>query len=374
MFLHGGYLGIHVPQKYRSVSHLPQKHIKENEHKSHQPRSESALLMESFMLSILEPDNCLEYDPDGCHPAYTRLRIIDRHAFMRYCGEDTNCIEESGGHHWLNTRRLNEKLQELFNSHRLSAFERTTGISGPAGQADGGLTDIVPTLIGSAPLNAIDSYVLRSRSSWPSQIQLQEVKHLPMCSVLVGHQKSPMGARVSSSPGELILISKLSKSIKQGYIAAKYTLKHFLKKYRQQSETDDGRSHVGSYHLKTTLLYYLEKNPPHQIRSSFGMMKDLLQDLNIYVISRHLPNYFLSECNLLDTVGPDQLVIARKAICDILLDPVAAVLKCPSMPNQIYGDISPDDLVKAFRQVAARPSHEQGWEDLLRLLSCLDGS
>ena len=293
---------------------------------------------------------------------------------MRYCGEDTNCIEESGGHHWLNTRRLNEKLQELFNSHRLSAFERTTGISEPAGQADGGLTDIVPTLIGSAPLNAIDSYVLRPRSSWPSQIQLQEVKHLPMCSVLVGHQKSPMGARVSSSPGELILISKLSKSIKQGYIAAKYTLKHFLKKYRQQSETDDGRSHVGSYHLKTTLLYYLEKNPPHQIRSSFGMMKDLLQDLNIYVISRHLPNYFLSECNLLDTVGPDQLVIARKAICDILLDPVAAVLKCPSMPNQIYGDISPDDLVKAFRQVAARPSHEQGWEDLLRLLSCLDGS
>ena len=222
---------------------------------------------------------------------------------------------------------------------------------------------------------AVDDYIQRSRGQWPPQDQLDEIQQLPMCLVLVGSKESnhpDQEARVSWSPAEIILICKLPNIIKQGLIASKFTFKSAIKIIRGENVTTGGRSHVGSYHLKTTLLHRLEKTPPHQINSPFCLMINLLHDLQGYLIRGTLPHYFISECNLLTTIVHDQRQIALEAIPAVVSDPVKTLVKCPSEPDEIYGDVCPDDLVSAFRRVSADPSCDKSQEALAMLLYQLD--
>ena len=223
---------------------------------------------------------------------------------------------------------------------------------------------------------AVDDYLQRSRGEWPPQDQLDEIQQLPLCLVLVGSKESDNPdheARASWSPAEMILISKLPSIIKQGFIAIKFTFKSAIKIIRDGNVTADGRSHVGSYHLKTTFLHHLEKTPPHKIYSPFCLMINLLHDLQRFLISGTLPHYFIQECNLLTTIGPDERQLALKAIKAVLSDPVKSIIKCPSKPNEIYGDdICPNDLVSGFRCVSADSSCDKSREDLVMLLSQLD--
>ena len=235
--------------------------------------------------------------------------------------------------------------------------------------------DVVPTLLANAAHPAVDDYLLRSRGEWPPQDQLYKIQQLRMCLVLVGSKDSDnpdQEARVSWSPGEMILISELPNIVKQGFIAAKFTFKSVINIIRDGNVTTDGRSHVGSYHLKTTLLHHLEKTPPRKINSPFRFMINLLQDLQRFLISGTLPHYFIQECNLLTTIRQDERQIAIKAIQTVLSDPVKNIIKCPSKPNEIYGDICPDDLVSAFHCVSADPSCEKNRHAFAMLLSQLD--
>ena len=170
----------------------------------------------------------------------------------------------------------------------------------------------------------------------------------------------------------MLLISKLPKIIKQGIITAKYAFKHRAKIYRDDSAIGDGRSRVGSYHLKTTLLNHLEKESPSKINSAFHVMMSVFQDLYTYLTNGNLPHYFFPECNLLATVGYDERQIALQAIQDIISDPITTILQCPSEPTEIYGDIYPYELVTAFHGVCNDPCCEQSWEDLVQLLFRLD--
>ena len=224
------------------------------------------------------------------------------------------------------------------------------------------------------PHPAMKDYLKRPRGEWPPKEQLDEVQQLPMSLVLVGSKESQnpdKEARNSWSAGEILLISKLPKIIKQGLIAAKCTFKHRVKIYRG-GEIPDGRSHIGSYHLKTTLLNLLEKTPPSKYNSAIEVMMNLFQDLRMYIKTGNLPHYFLPECNLLATVGRNEQQIALQAIQNIVCDPISSVLKCPSKSTEIYGDICSDDVVAAFRQVSTHPRCERSWGELIQLLSRLD--
>ena len=193
--------------------------------------------------------------------------------------------------------------------------------------------------------------------------------------VLVGSKEShnpDRQSRDSWSGGELLLISKLPKLIKKGLIAAKCTFKYLIKRHRDGNVIGDGRSHVGSYHMKTTLLNLLEKTPPSNFHSAFQVMMNVFQDFSNYIENGYLPHFFLPECNLLATVGCNEQQIALKIIQDIFCDPTAAILKCPSEPCGIYGDISADVLVAAFHRISTHPSCERSWEHLFQLLSRLD--
>ena len=240
----------------------------------------------------------------------------------------------------------------------------------------GAVIDVVPTLVANAAHLAIDDYLQRSRGEWPPQDQLDEIQQLPICLVLVGSKESDhpdQEARASWSPAEMILISKLPNIIKQGFTATKFTFKSAIKIIRDGNVTREGRSHVGSYHLKTTLLHHLEKTPPHKINSPFCLMINLLYDLQGYLMKDTLAHYFLQECNLLTTIGHDERRIALEAIRVVLTDPIKTIIKCPSKPNQIYGAvICPNDLVSAFRYVSADPSCKKGREAFAIILSQLD--
>ena len=100
----------------------------------------------------------------------------------------------------------------------------------------------------------------------------------------------------------------------------------------------------------------------------------LLSDLDGYLTAGNLPHYFLSECNLLATVGPEERLLARDVIQHILSDPLRAILTCPTDPVEIYGGVQPDTLVAAFRQLSSDPTSVSSREHLLWLLRRLDNT
>ena len=74
--------------------------------------------------------SCLEYAPEGCPPAYTRLREINIEELPPIYAE---FFEEEDGHHWLKTNRLSEQMQQFYNL--VATYPATpASSSGPAGQ------------------------------------------------------------------------------------------------------------------------------------------------------------------------------------------------------------------------------------------------
>ena len=85
----------------------------------------------------------------------------------------------------------------------------------------------------------------------------------------------------------------------------------------------------------------------------------------------NLPRYFLAECNLLETVVDDERVLHARFIAKILSDPLNSILTSPTDPQEIYGEVRPDDLVTAFRDVSSHHTLEQ-YQNLSRLLVRVD--
>ena len=342
MLLFGERLGVHVPQ-----GGLPHK------------------------------DCCMLFRPDGCPPGYMKLEIIDS-ATLRHLGKingAAGCIDVSDGREWFNTCNLQSQLIAFANGTGLDHELRVTSIKGPAGQTGIGWMEYVSTLITNAPHPAMLDYLNRDRDGWPSQQELGAIQQLPMLLVLTGHMNSEFRnneARLSLSPAEMKLAWGLSRELMWACIASKYVLKRFIADLRGPDEAGDGRSRVGSYHIKITFLRHLEKRHPSKITSPFDLMFDLLRDLDGCLEDGKLPHYFLPDCDLLETVGSEERHIARQAIRNILYDPVAAILTSPTQPHEIYGNVHPDTLVTAFRDVLKEPTCSSKQHYLMQLLVRLD--
>ena len=335
MNLSGGPLGVHVPQGH----HHPGRAV-------------------------------LKYRPEGCPPAYCKIEVTDVQGLMGVNVDgvqlDAECVHRSEGVAWLHTHNTLRQIQH------------GNDISGPAGQELGGALEYVPTLICSDHHPDMDQdYLHRPRRGWPSTQQLEVIKQSPKLLVLAGHKLSPpdqipLQARHSWSHCEMELIINLPLEIKQIYIAIKYVFKRLIKTFRGTDKAFDGRSTVGSYYLKTVFLRLLEKTPPTMIRSQFVFMICLLSDLDGYLKAGNLPHYFLPECNLLATVGPEERRLARDVIQHILSDPLRAILTSPANPSRIYGKVQPDTLVAAFRRLSSHLTNVSSREHLLWLLHHLD--
>ena len=323
-------------------------------------------------------ESCLQFSPQGCPAAYCKVQVTDIDGLRksRVCrgGEwcDESCVVTSDSSLVLHTYNAVRKMKASVRSTR----DNPT-VSGPASQSQDGTFEIVQTLTCSAPHPDLhEEFQTRKRGSWPPVSLIQYILQLPMLLVLVGHKRSPESefkqqARMSWSHLELKLIQELSESVRQGYIACKYVMKRFLEDHRGKNKAADGRSRVCSYHLKVVFLRFLEKRPPSQITSPFGLFLDLLRELDEYLKVGNLPHYFLAECNLLETVADDERGIARQVIANILSDPLNALLTSPTDPQQIYGEVRPDDFVNAFRGVSSHPTSEQ-YRKLSELLVRVD--
>ena len=311
---------------------------------------------------------CLDFRPEGCPPAYTKLLITDLGGLEEYT-RIGRCVHRSGGKTWLDTYRAVRAMKDSDET-----------ISGPAGQEQigGGTYDWVRTLVCNGPHpDMYQEFVNRPRQ-WPPAALISDLLKLPMLLVLVGHKLSPefhLQARISWSHLELKLIQELPESVRQGYIACKYVFKCFLKAHRGQNETGEGKetkNSVSSYYIKTTFLRYLEKTHPSMITSPFRLFLDLLHELDNYLKMGNLPHYFLPQCNLLETVEEGELRIAQQVIEEILSDPLNALLTSPTAPQEIYGEVHPDYLVSAFSRVFSHPTCDQSWRDLSDLLARVD--
>ena len=321
-------------------------------------------------------DPTLVYTPHGCLPAYCRLQVLDKERVLRAIVERSGrshlsvsapevqqCVVSESGRLWLHSQ------------HTLEVMQGDATISGPAAQRGGGLYDNVNSFVCSGPHPAMASYKERLRKHWPSTTLLGALEAQPMILVMVGPkdaQDSYLMFRVSRSTLETILISSLAHWVKQGYVSFKYTVKSILKSLRPKSSVGEGRSQVGSYHLKTVLLRHLEEHPPQQEGSPFQLMLDLCQDLQHYLLMGCLPHYFLPECDLIRTVGDEERQCALQAVSRVIADPLVAILQSPSAPGVIYGDQSPDDLSRCFSDVSCLPFCPERREGLKRLLCRLD--
>ena len=322
----------------------------------------------------------LVYAPHDCPPAYTRLQVLDKDMVLAgiiqqsyqstsltvYCPKAQQCVINRNGRLWLHSRHTIELIQNAI----------TDTISGPAGQIEGGFIEHVYSLVCSGPHPAMASYKERSRKTWPSTSLLDALMEQPMLLVMVGPkdaQDSDLMFRISWSPLELILMCSLAYWVKQGYVCFKYTVKSALRSLRALDSSGDGRSRVGSYHLKTVFLRHLEEHPPQQEGSPFQLMLDLCRDLQHYLLMGCLPHYFLPKCDLLRTVGDDERQYALQAVGQVIADPLAAILMSPSNPRAIYGQHhSQNEVVRCFKYVSSQPSHPERREVLLWLLRQLD--
>ena len=354
-----------------------------SEHWGHPPADVDSMVLHGGTLGVYIPGGqtpheaaCLEYHPEGCPPAYCKLEVIDltalrqrlsgyTHSWWEEHIDTRRCTTRAGGHHWLETYRTVRLIKV-----------RGESVSGPAEQ--NGLYEYITALVCSGPHPELQrEFRHRSRQQWPPADVIEDILQLPMLLVLVGHRLSKnfkREARISWSHCEMKIMQELPESVRQGYIACKYVLKRFLAVHRGQTKAGDGRSRVGSFHIKTVFLHYLEKRPPQMITSPFRLFIDLLNDLDRYLEVGKLPHYFLSECDLLVTVDREERCIARQAIRAILSDPLAAILASPIDPKQIYGEVHLDALVNCFRRVASHPMCERSWKDLSALLTRVDGS
>ena len=326
----------------------------------------------------VDEDARLIYNCMGCPAAYCRLEVVHPRSIKKELKSVHShgkwdrwvkvplCIHYDGGRYWLDTYRTVRMMT--------IGVESMSSMNGPA-ELDG-LNEYVRTLVCDAAHPDLERrFRHEGQGKWPTVRLTEDILQLPMLLVLVGHKYSPdfkCQARLSWSHCELRLIQELSERVRQGYIACKYVLKYFLTAHRGQNKADGGRSRVGSYHIKTVFLHYLEKTPPVMISSPFVLFIDLLQDLDNYLEIGKLPHYFLPQCNLLETVGRKERDLARRAIKIILSDPLAALLTSPSQPQQIYGEVGPDVLVNYSRIVSTHPASEQGRNDVSVLLGRLD--
>ena len=319
--------------------------------------------------------SCLSYRPEGCPAAYTKLEISDISSLRKeHVWWEDYCVHKSSGRQWLNTHNMVRIMTD--SDGETTGFGDEQIISGPAAQSQQGSFDRVSTLVCCGPHpNLEQEFRLKPRGQWPPPVLINYILQLPILLVLVGHKFSPdrdLLARLSWSVCELKLTQGLPESVKQGYIACKYVLKRFLAAHRGQNIADDGRSCVGSYHIKTVFLHFLEKVPPVQITSPFRLFLDLLDELDHCLETWVLPHYFLPQCNLLETVGAEERCIARRVIQVILSDPLTAIITSPTDFQQICGEAQPNDLVTTLHKFLSCPRHEQSRKDLSVLLACMD--
>ena len=286
------------------------------------------------------PGTALVCRPEGCPSGYTRVEVVDVRPLvnvMHYAENPSKAASKC-------VTYTTDSSTMWLNGDQLFNFIKSDGSKTAPSSTTMKDTDMVPTLVCSGPHPNMINFFTRHRSvHWPFWGTLNSLYQMPALLVLVGpkgYDDPHLYCRFSFSHMELLLFNDMPCCVKRAHIMFKYTFLALLRKGRDYVgcvEPSSGRSKVGSFHLKTVLLYSLEKNPPADAMEPFEYMLTLFDRLRIFLKQGRLPHYFLPECDLLTTVDYQERQLALEAVHTALNDPIEAVLFSPLEPDVVYG-------------------------------------
>ena len=247
-------------------------------------------------------------------------------------------VADEEGHLWLSSLGIMQNC----------TAKRLGNISGPAYKISLHNAeyefDLVFALGCSRPLPFIQDFCKRQRPGrWPYQHTMKSMCNRIGVLVCVGHKGSPpvlqrTQFRFSFSIQEVLLAKDMPPWVKQGFIAFKYTVTAELKKVKQ-SAVSEGRSYISSYHMKTVLLWMLERNNHlWHAQCPFHIFLLLIRTFKSHLLSTppNIPNYFIPECNLLENTDETEIESALHALHQIETDSVSTILGSPQFPEIVF--------------------------------------
>ena len=306
------------------------------------------------------------------HPGYCRLRVYGDNEqvveFMasdrRYCGDPQDmrrhCIVQRDGRWWISSTKVVK-----YYTIGMGDVHQGSQTGGPAVPRKCGNTDFVTTLACSSALPYLDGFLSRPRFvDWPPSYILSKISELPTLIVAAAHRSSKnrdIEWRISCSHYELFLANAMPLWVKQAYWAFKYIMKYKERLYKNggtdqrtnsQPPRNRGRSKLSSFHFKTAMLWELEKPDTWLNELSFDLLIRLFHAFVEFVTERTMPHYFISDCNVLEGVDPDELVSNALYIKErVLCDPISAIITSPKYPRQLYGCEGSQEYVKEIEIV-----------------------
>ena len=167
----------------------------------------------------------------------------------------------------------------------------------------------------SWPHQAKEWLTRHRESNWPSEKQIKSIGSSG-CFVVpaASHCNTKLQDyewRLSFSAAELKLIKNLPENVKFGYAVVKAIVKYKLKKLQLTG--------FASYHLKTCLLWFVEKFGLEKIQKCTveKIMQTLLESLIKFYSESCLPNYFVRGNNMIDHRDTNETKQCLSALKDI---------------------------------------------------------
>ena len=309
---------------------------------------------QNSMQSVLEPGSAsaekehdLFYIYDASHKGYALLSYKRLSQPLEFCHVEECCLQNS------KFIESSQNVIPLRGFSHFAAFEKGS-ITGPSYS--------LPCNIGSFNINRdfvygvkcpfwpsqAEEWLHRARTNWPPDEVISWIAAQGCHVVPVGSHNSNLREyewRFSFSVAELTLVRSLSKKQKMTYSLLKAVIKSELK----LREIDV----FASYHLKTCLLWFLEKNGTTWGENSLGTsILELLDFLIEFYANGSLPNYFISTNNMIDHRPSDDVLKLCHALQQVR-DTITLSF-CRYIESNQSLPVSFDTLLSHFLQENAR--------------------
>ena len=240
----------------------------------------------------------LSMNTSDCYPGFTRLQLKSQNLRAQ-----PNIFKEINGKMYVACGKLKTYLLE----------DELKVTSGPVSGHGPALTSV-----GAVPgLNKDMDFVSSIKcADWPFQARdflrrMQKMsiakEKLPPCLLVpVAHPQSDMPDiefRMSFSLIEKYLIQRWSAEQFDCYSKCKHLCNRYVKTVQENQKG------ISSYFVKTAMFWMIERNSTKLPNSGplVYTVQDLLKTLYKMIQDKHLPNYFISECNLISSYFDQQI-------------------------------------------------------------------
>ena len=196
----------------------------------------------------------------------------------------------------------------------------------------------------SWPHQANEWLTRQRENKWPSEKQVKVIESLGCLVVPVASHQNTLVRdyewRLSFSRAELKLVETFTESIKLGYAILKALIKYAMKQ--------KGLTLFDSYHLKTSLLWFIEKFGLEKVKhcNIENIMRDLLEFLVEFYRNHCLPNYFVRDNNMIDHKKHEEIKECENVLINIRKNFLSSVINYIDTCHKL-----PVEFEKPFRDI-----------------------